>query len=186
MDQIWEKIDGNLISNYKILKIYKNRYINPYKGSEHILYVMDSPDWVNVIPVTPDMKVVLIRQFRPGTNEITVEIPGGMIDSGDISPESAAKRELEEETGYIAKEYTHIGQVRPNPAFLNNTCHTVLATNALPTGNIHFDPSEQIETFLVDLFDIPEMIKKHTITHGLVINAFTWLELNKFNDFKLT
>ena len=87
------------------------------------------PDWVNVIPVTPQGKVVVIRQYRHGTGEISLEIPGGVVDAGE-SHEETARRELLEETGYTAGEIIPIGRVAANPAIQDNHMHTFLALGA--------------------------------------------------------
>ncbi|MCU0586279.1 MAG: NUDIX hydrolase [Desulfobacterales bacterium] len=84
-----------------------------------------------MIPLTPGREVVLIRQYRHGTREVTLEIPGGILEAGD-TPSAAARRELGEETGYAAAEMISLGCVHPNPAFLENRCHTFLARNARP------------------------------------------------------
>ena len=133
---------------------------------------MDTGDWINVVPVTPDNKIVLIRQFRHGVEEVTLEIPGGMVDESDESPMVSARRELLEETGYAADELIHIGTVTPNPAILNNRCHTFLARNARLVSVPHMDGSEDIQTDLVDAGEIPGLIMSGQINHALVIAAF--------------
>ena len=144
---------------------------SPRTGRDHEFYVLQAGSWVNVIPVTPDERVVLVRQFRHGSREVTLEIPGGLVDHGQ-TPVQAGKRELLEETGYGAPEMTLLGKVRPNPAILDNWCWSYLALNAEPAADPDFDEEEDVETVLVPLADIPELIRKGEIDHALVLSAF--------------
>ena len=139
-----------------------------------------SPDWVNVVPVTPEGRLVLIRQFRPGSREITIEVPGGMVDARDADPSKAALRELEEETGYKASKVVSTGKVRPNPAILRNWCHMFLALGVTPSGRTSQDPGEDVHTFLASWDEVDEWVRSGLITHSLVLNALTfarrWLD----------
>jgi 8-oxo-dGTP pyrophosphatase MutT (NUDIX family) len=103
---------------------------------------------------------------------VTLEIPGGLADSGD-TPEEAAARELLEETGYQAEQWTKIGVVNPNPAIFNNRCYTFLAQNIRKVSDLTPDQTEDIEVELIPLKDIPEMIRTGKIDHAIVIAAFS-------------
>jgi len=149
---------------------------SPESGSAHDFFVLDAPDWVNVIPLTPDEKVVCVRQYRAGTDTVTLEIPGGMIDPGDPTPTAAAAREMREETGYLASRYEDLGVVAPNPAIQSNRCHTICAVDAYRDGPQALDGSEVIDVELVDLADIPSLIMSGRITHSLVVAAFYLLD----------
>lgn len=172
MVEDWEKLDSEEIANFRIFKMRRDKRRSPRTGAEHSFFVLESPDWVNVVPLTPDNQVVMIHQFRHGTAEVTLEIPGGMVDANDDDPAESVRRELLEETGYAAEEIIHIGTVHPNPAFLNNRCHTYLALNARWQQPPQFDGSEDIEVELVPLADVPELIGNGRITHALVVAAF--------------
>jgi 8-oxo-dGTP pyrophosphatase MutT (NUDIX family) len=126
---------------------------------------------VNVIPITPQDDVVLIRQYRHGTREITLEIPGGLVEKND-TPEMAAVRELYEETGYRASQMISLGGVHPNPAIQNNKCYTFLARDVSLVGDQHLDEKEDIEVLLRPLSEIPRLIRNGDITHALVLAAF--------------
>jgi 8-oxo-dGTP pyrophosphatase MutT (NUDIX family) len=143
---------------------------------KHDFYVIESRDWINIIPLTDDHQVVMIRQYRHGSREVTLEIPGGLVDPGD-TPEKAAARELIEETGYRAKKWVKIGVVNPNPALFNNHCYTFLAQDTKKISIPAPDQTEDIEVVLIPLTDIPRLILKRKIDHAMVITAFTWFFL---------
>jgi 8-oxo-dGTP pyrophosphatase MutT (NUDIX family) len=140
---------------------------------EHDFYVIESRDWINIIPITVDHQVVMVRQYRHGSREVTLEIPGGLVDSGD-TPETAAARELLEETGYQAAEYVKIGAANPNPAIFNNRCYTFLARNVARVRDPMPDQTEDIEVVLIPLSDISELIRTGKIDHTIVVAAFCW------------
>jgi 8-oxo-dGTP pyrophosphatase MutT (NUDIX family) len=137
---------------------------------------MDSADWVNIVPVTPHGHLLLIRQFRHGTESMVWEIPGGLMDPIDEGPKQAAYRELLEETGYEAERVTCLGVVHPNPAIQNNLCHTFLAENVRPIQTQRLDTSEDIEVSEVPWAEVLKMIGRGEITHSLVLAALFWYE----------
>lgn len=139
-------------------------------------YVVTAPDWINVIPVTDDDRVILVRQYRFGVEGSTLEIPGGMCDDGE-PPADAARRELREETGYEAGELELLGSVHPNPAIQNNRCHSFLAPGVRRAGAPDPDTDEAIEVVEVPLSEISGLIAGGKITHALVIAAFHHLGL---------
>jgi 8-oxo-dGTP pyrophosphatase MutT (NUDIX family) len=124
-----------------------------------------------VIPLTPKKEVVLIRQYRHGIRDVTLEIPGGLVEKGD-TPEEAAAKELAEETGYRCAEMISFGAVHPNPAIQNNLCYTFLAKDAFVGGVQEQDEKEDIEVLLRPLDQIPRLIREGEITHSLVVVAF--------------
>jgi 8-oxo-dGTP pyrophosphatase MutT (NUDIX family) len=128
---------------------------------------------VNIIPITSDNQVVMVRQFRHGSKEVTLEIPGGLLDDGD-TPLDAAKRELLEETGYQSDDWKEIGVVSPNPAIFSNRCYTFLAKDVKKVRDPAPDQTEDIEVVLNPLKDIPQMVLNGEIDHALVITAFFW------------
>jgi 8-oxo-dGTP pyrophosphatase MutT (NUDIX family) len=167
----WKLISSRINESYRIFNLRADRALSPRTNEEHEFYILESADWVNVIPLTPQKKIVLIRQYRHGTQEITLEIPGGIVELND-SPEEAARRELREETGYREMEMILLGSVRPNPAFLDNWCYTYLALNVLSVGDQEQDEREDIEVLLRPVDEIPRLIRKGEINHSLVLAAF--------------
>lgn len=140
-------------------------------GTEAKFFVAKMPDWVNVVAITPDDEVVLIRQYRQGTDSITLEIPGGVVDDGETYLQTG-ERELREETGYEAEAYHQIGIVEPNPALQDNRCATIVALGARPTAETDFDEHENIAVVLSSLEDAYAAVMSGAITHSLVVAAF--------------
>ncbi len=173
MTQPWTLLDSRIIQARPVFTLKNERYRSGRTGREHEFYIIDSPDWVNVIPLTADGKVILVNQYRFGTKEFSLEIPGGMLDDGD-TPELAAKRELLEETGYAGEEPILLGTVHPNPAIHTNRCYTYLIKNATCKKPPKQDSTEDIEVKSVPLSEIPQLIREGKITHALVIAAFYW------------
>lgn len=167
----WKLISSKLERSFRIFNLRTDKAQSPRTNRVHDFYILESTDWVNVIPITRRKEVVLIRQFRHGIREITLEIPGGIIEKND-SPEEAAARELREETGCRKSEMILLGSVHANPAFLNNRCYTYLALNVSLDGKQDQDEKEDIEIVLKPLDEIPLLIKDGKITHSLVLAAF--------------
>ena len=167
----WKLISSREEAAYSIFNLRIDRALSPRTNASHDFYVLESADWVNVIPVTPEKEIVLIRQYRHGLREVTLEIPGGLVEDSDSSLE-AARRELREETGYEAAEMVLLGRVHPNPAFLNNVCMTYLARDVYPVGGQEQDDKEDIEVLLEPLEKIPDLIREGHISHSLILAAF--------------
>ncbi len=173
----WKKLEEKTAYDCGFFKILTQQSASPTTGKTHPFYVLSTRSWTNVVAITEDNKVVLVSQFRHGTREISLEIPGGALDPGDKMPEQAARRELLEETGHEAPEWHLLGVVRPNPAILDNTCHFFLALGAKQTSALKLDEAEELEVRKVDLKEIPEMIRDGRIQHALVVAAFHYLDL---------
>ncbi len=172
----WPCIRSQSVQSFRVFSIRADTTISPRTSVEHDFYVIETPDWVNIIPLTADHQVVMVRQYRHGSREVTLEIPGGLVDPGD-TPEGAAARELLEETGYQAEEMVKIGVSNPNPAIFNNRCYTFVARNVAKVRDPMPDQTEDIEVALIPLADIPELIRKGKIDHAIVISAFYWFLL---------
>jgi ADP-ribose pyrophosphatase len=173
MGQPWKFLSSKILQSCRVFAMRNERYRSPRTGQEHDFYLIDSPDWVNVIPLTAEGKVILVKQFRFGTKEFSLEIPGGMLDEGD-TPSGAAARELLEETGFAGDEPDFLGFVHPNPAIHTNRCYTYLIRNSVYKESPRQDSTEDIEVETVPLADIPKLIQEGIITHALVIAAFYW------------
>lgn len=136
--------------------------------------LIECTDWVNIIALTRDDRVVLVEQFRFGTGELCLEIPGGMVDPGEDAA-TAAARELEEETGYTARAWRKLGDVAPNPAIQNNRLHTYLALDAEATTAQRLEGSEVLAVSTQPLADVQRLLRDGKIDHALVVAAFAHL-----------
>jgi ADP-ribose pyrophosphatase len=149
-----------------------DRLTNPRTGEDLDRLVLETPDWVNVVAITEDRRLVCVHQYRFGTSAVTLEIPGGMVDRGE-SHANAARRELREETGYATARWTYLGPVEPNPAFQNNLCHHWLAEGVALEHEQEQDNGEDIVIELVALDDMRQRIARGDVRHSLVISALS-------------
>lgn len=173
--KIWKRIDSKQIADCRVFTVRRDISVEEQTGERADFFVVENPDWVNVIALTGDERVVLIEQYRHGSDDITIEIPGGMIDE-DETPERCAARELAEETGYTSDNFVCLGRTRPNPAIQSNWIYHFLATDCRRTAETAFDEHEGIETRLFELDEIEGMITAGKITHSLVLAGFYLLE----------
>ena len=118
----WKTLHSESVYHTPIFDLHRRRAGHTHRG-ERDFFILDAPSWVNIIPLTRDRKVVMVRQFRHGISGFTLEIPGGMVDPDDESPADAARRELREETGYDSARIIELGRVHPNPAIMPNFCY---------------------------------------------------------------
>ena len=172
----WRLLESKVLNTFHIGSLRQDIRQSPITGKNYPFIVFDTPDWINIIPVTPEGNIVLIRQFRHGSGTIVWEIPGGMVDPEDKNPEQAARRELLEETGYKPKIVKFLGTVQPNPAIQNNFCHTFLALDCLPFQDQKLDTSEDIEVLEASWAEIENMINEGLISHSIVLTAFFWYQ----------
>ncbi len=169
----WHIARTEPLGEHRVFSLHYEWAVSPRTGKEHRFTVMHCPEWVNVLALTPERDALLVRQYRHGTKRFTLEIPGGMVDAGE-DPAHAAARELLEETGYRAASIEHLGTVEPNPAIQNNRCHTYLALDCVEVAPLKLDGGEDIRVERIHESQLPLLVRDHTITHGLVINAFYW------------
>jgi len=174
----WRRQSSEIIADCRVFQVRRDVSVSPHRGSEHDFFVLESADWINIIPLTADDEVVMIEQYRHGSEEVTLEIPGGMVDAGE-SPNAAAAREMFEETGYAAtSDVIALGKVRPNPAIHNNWIHTFLARDVDLRQKPVIESTEHTVVRLIPLADVPALIVDGTINHALVVVGFHWLSLS--------
>ena len=156
-----------------IFRLRRDRAEHPGTGHVGDYFVLENPDWVNLVALTPERDILLVRQWRHGTASVELEIPAGLIEAGE-DPVAAALRELEEETGYTAGRCTLLGAVAPNAAYQSNTCHTVLAEDCRLTGPTRFDAGEDIELVRVPLASIPTLLREGSFRNAMVLVGLLW------------
>lgn len=169
--------EKTLISS-PVLDVVEQNCISSEDEREFTFYILKSHDWCNVIPITEDGKVVLVKQYRIGIAEHTHEIPGGVTDPLDPHIQATALRELEEETGYTPlanAQIKSLGWSYPNPAIQDNRCFSFIVGPVENSKNQNLDPGEMIEVIEVPIKEIPEWIKQGKMNHALILNAFLQL-----------
>jgi 8-oxo-dGTP pyrophosphatase MutT (NUDIX family) len=186
MIQPWKKIHSKPVGDFRIFTIKSDRMVSPRTQQEHDFFVIDCVNWVNVIALTSDDQVVMVEQFRHGTKTVELEIPGGMMDPSDPSPEATGVRELREETGYEGQNARVIGQIFPNPAIMSNVCYTVLVENCRCLHPLQLDHGEDLSTQLVPRTELPGLIANGKIRHSLVAVALYHFELLQRAEAKET
>ena len=173
----WTIKSREYLGNFKIFDIEKIKTISPRTGKELPFFLLNCQDWVNIIAITKENNIVMVKQHRFGTSKTELEIPGGIIEEEE-EPMEAAKRELLEETGYEGNKFTYLGHVDPNPAFQTNKCHVTLIENCVLVSKQKLDPGEDIAVETVSQRNVQELIRDGTIRHSLVIAAFGLYNLN--------
>ncbi len=164
----WERLEERTLATTRVLDLRSVHFRHLQRAVDRDFVVIAASDWCNVIAVTPDGQLVLVRQFRYGINDFSLEIPGGIIDPGE-DPVVAGLRELREETGYTGTEARLLASVHPNPAIQNNRCHLILVENATPNAAQEWDHDEEIEVVTAPVDDVLAWARAGKITHSLVV-----------------
>jgi ADP-ribose pyrophosphatase len=173
----WQKISSKPLGQFRIFDIRSEQRLSPRTNEPHEFVVIDCVNWVNVIALTSARELIMIEQFRHGTNTVELEIPGGTMEQGEASPVQTAVRELREETGYEGENARMIGEIFPNPAIMSNTCYTVLVENCQLKHPLQMDSGEDLITRVVPVQQVPELVMKGRIRHSLVVVALYYFEL---------
>ena len=175
----WEKRGSAPRGDFRIFSVREDTYTHPELEGERSFFVIETPDWVNVVAVTPADEVVLIRQMRPGVGGVRLEIPGGVIDPGE-DPAVAAARELREETGYVGAEPELLCMTEPNPATHQNRCFSYLVRDARLAADRELDHDERIEVLTEPGAGIGALIERGELTHALLqLPLLRWLRLRE-------
>jgi 8-oxo-dGTP pyrophosphatase MutT (NUDIX family) len=168
--QRWARLGAHSFARTRIFDVQSVLFRHPQRAEAKEFFVIDAPDWVNVVALTPAHELVLVRQFRFGIDDFSLEIPGGLIERGE-DPVAAGLRELREETGYTGARARPLGWVHPNPAMQSNRCHLVLVEEARRTAEVSWDDDEEIEVRTQPVDEVFSLARTGGITHALVLDA---------------
>jgi 8-oxo-dGTP pyrophosphatase MutT (NUDIX family) len=170
----WRLLGIREVFSCRLFKLKVKEFLSPRTGKPHEFYQIETRDWVGIIPLLNE-EVILVRQFRHGSEEMSLEIPGGIVDEDD--PLQAALRELEEETGFKAKRIELLGVLKPQPALFNNRFYVFLARELEKVGDPLPEETEQIELVKMPLSQVLKDMASGKIDHALVLAAFELLRL---------
>jgi 8-oxo-dGTP pyrophosphatase MutT (NUDIX family) len=168
----WQVLGIERLQDCKVFRVNRALVRSPH-GREAHFHTLEAEPWVNVVPVTRDEQVVMVRQYRHGAKRVTLELPGGIVDPGE-EPGAAAARELIEETGYRAARVRSLGSLNPNPALFGNRVHSFVAEGVTKVGEIANGPLEETVVELVPTREIRERLRRGEIDHALVVAALHW------------
>lgn len=166
----WIEKSKKLAFKSILFKLFEVEYQSPSSGIKGHFDVIETSDWANIVPITKDGNAILVKQFRYGSNDLSLEFPAGVIEVGE-DPLEAIKRELLEETGGTGKVVS-VGSCRPNPAFMRNHCFHFAATDVVISGDQDLDHFEELEIVVVPENQIDGMIERGEINHSLSIVAW--------------
>ena len=171
----WERLGSEVRHQSRVLDVHGVRYRHPGRGTEKEFVVLQPPEWVNVVAVTPDQQIVLVQQFRFGIDALSLETPGGVMEAGE-DPVAAGLRELREETGFGGGRARLLGAVHPNPAIQSNRCHFVWVEGAVRSHELEWDADEEIRVETRPVEEVLALAHRGGITHALVLNALMLFE----------
>lgn len=172
----WRLVAQDHLQHCKVFDVHRATMASPRTGEHHPFYRIESPPWVNVVALTPDDALVMVRQFRQGSRDVTLEIPGGIVDPGE-SPAEAGARELLEETGYRAARLESLGSINPNPAIFGNRVFMQVATGCEPVAEIRNGATEETMVELLPLDALGDTVRAGGIDHALVVAALYAFDL---------
>ena len=172
----WRTLKSDIAYRTPIFNLHRRRSTHSRRG-ERDFFILEAPNWVNIIPIANSGEVVMVRQWRHGISEFTLEVPGGMVDAEDPSPMHAARREMIEETGFDSDTIVELGKVHPNPAIQGNICFSFLADKVHQVERVVSIGDEETEVVLVPMREIRELIASGKVMHALTIAAFSFLHV---------
>ena len=170
IDLTWKPVGETVSLETPVFRVLTRRMQSPDNMITDDFYILDAPDWVNVVAITDQNEFVLVNQYRFGTGMLSLEVPGGVVDKGE-SHREAAERELLEETGFIAAEWRQLGILAPNPALNTNRCGIWLAKGCTHLKDGGHDSTEFIRVEKLSKQQMVESISNGSIHHALAVAA---------------
>ncbi|MCC6611551.1 MAG: NUDIX hydrolase [Burkholderiales bacterium] len=167
----WQTIASEPVIDLGLFRVTRDVARSPRTQGERPFYVVHMADWVMVVPLTADGKLVLVRQYRHGAREAGLEVPGGLHDHAGEQPDEGAARELAEESGYGGGKLTLLGRLRPQPALFANRAWIYLALEVARHGAPAPDPGEDLEVVLLDPREVPARIAAGEISNAMTVAA---------------
>ena len=168
----WETLGSEAGPELPLFRVRFDTMRHPTTAATLRRMVLESSDWVNVVAVTANGKIVMVEQYRFGIGDLTIEPVAGIVDSGEDSLD-AAKRELLEETGFGRGRWRYLGSVQANPAFQNNLCHHWLAEDVEAVQEPTPDDGEAIRVHLMTLAEVKKAIVVGKLRHPLGFSALS-------------
>ena len=166
-DRNWKTENSVYLLKEPWCTVRKDHVILPSGVEIPNYYILEYPDWVNVIAITREQKFVFIKQYRHGLGIRTYELPAGVCDPTDNSPLESAKRELLEETGYANGQWQLLTVVSANPGTHTNLCHCFLATNVEKVSSQHLEQTEDIEVCLLDIDQLTQIMNNDLMKQSM-------------------
>lgn len=155
------------------LKLFRARFdymLNPRNQLTERMIILESPDSVNVVPVTAKGDIIFVRQYRFGIQAYTLELPGGIVDPGEEHG-LAAQRELQEETGYTSQDWSYLGKIASNPVFMDSYIHHWVAKDVELTHETSLDAGEDVEWVALSIEEVRIELLQGGFEHPHAINA---------------
>jgi 8-oxo-dGTP pyrophosphatase MutT (NUDIX family) len=167
----WRVESSRVIHADRWMNLHAERIVSASGAVIDPYYILHYPEWIHTVAVTPDHKMVLVRQYRHGTKQVGLELPGGMMDAADVNVEAAARRELLEETGYSAEVFHYIGALDPNPAIQSNKLHIFYAPDATLTAHQNLDHGEELHVEFMPVAEVFSGLPNGLITQSMHVAA---------------
>lgn len=171
----WEQLSTEVVNDFDVFRVRRRVMRSPRTGDAHEFHVLDVPRCVKVIAFTADGRVVLVEQYRPAVQRMTLELPAGVMEDGE-DPVAAAVRELEEETGYRTSAAEVLTDFDPDPTIQSNAVTVVVARNCTPDGECNQDDGEDVSVRLVAPAEVGGLISAGAIRHAATISAWSLYE----------
>lgn len=163
----WRELRREPLLDCRVFEVERSVALSPEDESEHEFFRIRNGDWVQLVPITAENEIVMVRQYRHGSSSIVLEVPGGLVDPGE-TPAAAAARECLEETGYAVDSVEPLGSLNPNPAYHTHRLHAFIARDVRKVADVQVTPTELTEVVLVPVERLAAMLRAGEIDHALV------------------